>query len=396
MIKAYPLTISSIRVFEIFRDEPQVFFLDSSQKNADRGRYSFIGFAPFDIYRAKDIHSLEALQKKFNRYKNTISKTTKTPLPAGIVGFISYDYGVRQENILRRSSVRNNETPDVYFGFYDTVITVDHYEKRLVISSTGLPAKDIKRQKERARKKIAYIEQKLKAGVSRHSPYEYAGVFQNRFKSSFSKNAYLSAVNKALVYIAKGDIYQVNLSQQFEYDVAGFPVDKVKVYKKLRDLSPSSFSAYLDAGAQTVMSSSPERFLKLEGRKVQTRPMKGTRPRGINKKQDARYLKEIKESPKEKAELLMITDLLRNDLGRVCEYGTVSVKTMRTIEKYKTVYQATSTVEGMLRKDHDAFDLLEACLPGGSITGCPKIRSMQIIEEVEPVRRGIYTGVMGY
>ena len=217
-------------------------------------------------------------------------------------------------------------------------------------------------------------------------------------KSSFTEETYVQAVHRALKYIKKGDIYQVNLSQQFVWDGTGYPgkIDALELYKSLRRLSPSHFGGYFDCGDFQIISSSPERFLSLDNRIVETRPMKGTRARGKTPKEDDELREDLLLSPKERAELLMITDLERNDLGRVCEYGSIHVKAERTLEQYETVFQTTATIEGRLREDKDCFDLLEACFPGGSVTGCPKIRAMEIIEELEPARRGIYTGAMGY
>jgi len=172
--------------------------------------------------------------------------------------------------------------------------------------------------------------------------------------------------------------------------------DGISLYRDLRNFSPSPFGGYMDCGNFQLISNSPERFLHLNNGIVQTRPMKGTRPRGNDEFHDKILREEILNSEKEKAELLMITDLQRNDLGRNCEYGSVSVKEMRTLEEYKYVFQATSTIEGILRKDKDCFDLIQSCFPGGSVTGCPKIRAMTIIEELEPTRRGMYTGSLGY
>jgi para-aminobenzoate synthetase component 1 len=214
-----------------------------------------------------------------------------------------------------------------------------------------------------------------------------------RLSSNFTKENYLLAVQKAKEYIRRGDIYQVNLSQRFQTRTN---LSGVEIYKRLRQISPSSFSAYLDAGDHQILSSSPERFLRLEGNTVTTRPMKGTRPRSNNRIQDASFRRALLNSAKDKAELVMIVDLERNDLGRVCNYDSVRVDTLRELEKYSTVFQTTATVSGRLHRNKDRIDLLRACFPGGSITGCPKIRAMEIIEELEPTRRSIYTGSLGY
>jgi para-aminobenzoate synthetase component 1 len=288
--------------------------------------------------------------------------------------------------------------PDAVFGFYEGAIVVDHLRKKLFVTSSGLPHTDPVLRKARARKRMDLVLERL-AQLGRFQGGHVARVFpgpaSGSLLSNFDKPRYLSAVQKALEHIHAGDIYQVNLSHRFCFRHQR-SVDPMALYASLSERSPSPFGAFFDAGDFKIVCSSPERFLHVKGDIVHTRPMKGTRPRGASATEDLQYRRQIQESEKEKAELLMITDLERNDLGRVCEYGSVCVKDMRSIESYATVFQATSTVEGRLRADKDVFDLIAAAFPGGSITGCPKIRSMQIIEELEPTRRGIYTGTMGY
>jgi len=290
--------------------------------------------------------------------------------------------------------------PDCFFGFYDCILTVDHFTQKLYVTSSGLPEKNELLRKKRAierlnnvlRKLEPYFKGTLKTGQDINGPSDSSLTLE----CNFSKEQYMRAVQKALDYISCGDIYQVNLSQRFTFDLNGHEFDPFMFYKTLRKLSPSPFGGYLDGGDFRLISNSPERFLHLSDGIVQTRPMKGTRPRGKDAFEDQRLRREILNSAKEKAELLMITDLQRNDIGRVCNYGSVHVKEMRTIEEYLYVFQATSTVEGILHKDKDCFDLIRACFPGGSITGCPKIRSMEVIEELEPTRRAMYTGSLGY
>jgi para-aminobenzoate synthetase component 1 len=203
----------------------------------------------------------------------------------------------------------------------------------------------------------------------------------------------MDAVSKAKQYIKKGDIYQVNLSQRFS---ASTDMPAFEIYQRLRRVSPSYFSAYLDAGNFQIISSSPERFLSLRSGEVTTRPMKGTRPRAKDRIRDKRLRQQLLKSEKDRAELMMIVDLERNDLGRVCSYDSIRVNTLRELEKYSTVYQTTADISGRLYRTKDRLDLLAACSPGGSITGCPKIRAMEVIEELEPSRRSIYTGSLGY
>ncbi len=212
-------------------------------------------------------------------------------------------------------------------------------------------------------------------------------------KSNFSREGYCRAVEKSLEYIAAGDIYQVNISQRFS---AELKTGIWELYRRLRHLNPAPFASFLRFPEVSVLSSSPERFLLVEGNRVETRPIKGTRPRGDTAAEDSALKQELINSAKDRAELLMIVDLERNDLGRVCQTGSVKVPELFCLETYATVYHLVSTVTGTLPAGKNVLDLLPAVFPGGSITGAPKIRAMEIIEELEPVRRGIYTGSLGY
>jgi para-aminobenzoate synthetase component 1 len=221
-------------------------------------------------------------------------------------------------------------------------------------------------------------------------PNEISGT---ALRSNFTHDDYIRAVETAREYITSGEIYQVNLSQRFEGGLTTPPYD---LYQKLRAINPAPFAAYLNFDEVTVLSASPERFLKLDGDRVETRPMKGTRPRRRSAAEDEALARELQDSVKDKAENVMIVDLERNDLGKVCRIGTVNVSELCTLEKYATVFQLTSCVEGQLSGSKNRIDLLEACFPGGSITGAPKIRAMEIIDELEPTRRSVYTGSIGY
>jgi len=212
-------------------------------------------------------------------------------------------------------------------------------------------------------------------------------------RSNFTPALYKSAVRRAKAFIAQGDIYQVNLAQRFH---AAARFDPWRLYRRLSQRFPVSFGAYLGGPDYAILSVSPERFLKFDGRRVVTRPMKGTRPRTARRDANRRLFRELRRDRKEKAELLMIVDLERNDLGRVCDYASVRVEELRAIERYANVYQATAQISGRLHPSKDRIDVLAACFPGGSVTGCPKIRAMEVIEELEPEARGIYTGALGY
>ena len=365
MPSVYRHTISfdgdAFSVFCVFKNQPQVFFLDSSS-HAPQSQFSYIGFAPFTTVKNGD---LLGLRKVFDKYR-LVDKGL--PFPAGAVGYLGYD-------------------GSLFFGFYDTILAIDHREDKLIISSfSKVRIKDILKLLRSLPLAEPFTEKKL------------ARKHQLEFKSNFTKAGYIRAVRQALDRIRRGDIYQINLSHQIKVKIpAGLrDIEPAAIYKNLRQFFPSEFGAYFDDGRQIILSASPERFLKFQNGIAQVKPMKGTRPRGRTKTQDRKLKEQLQKSPKEIAELLMVTDLERNDLGRVCDYKSVKVKAMRTIETYSSVFQATSTIEGRLSQGRDQFDLLAASFPSGSVTGCPKIEAMKIINQLEPVKRGLYTGALGY
>ncbi len=415
LIKTFDFSGRAIEIPDLFEDEPHVFFLDSALPNKTTGRFSFIGFDPFEIFQGRGKDCWRLLEKKFSEYSEyfkEVSNQLSTPFGAGIVGYLSYDSGFYLENISGHSK-NDLALPDCFFGFYDCVITIDHLLKKLIVVSCGLPEKNSRRRQKRAQDRLKKILQRLSSSQGRKTRSEFTDFSKNNvvvsrkglgnpakihkdLKSNFTKQEYLRAVQRILEYIKCGDVYQVNLSQRFEYNLTKTRYSPFEIYQRLRNVSSFNFGGYLDCGDFQIISSSPERFIKLENNLVSTSPMKGTRARGENFREDQNKCHELLKSRKDRAELLMITDLERNDLGRVCEYGSVRVKNMRSLEKYRTVFQTTSTINGILRKDKDAFDLLQACFPGGSVTGCPKIRAMEIIEALEPNHRGVYTGALGY
>lgn len=332
-------------VFSAMADRPGAFFLDSSLLSKD-GAVSIMGFAPSRIIKGEDLDRMRRVFSLNHRLK------------ALAVGFITYEGGF-------------------HFGIYRHWITIDHAKRCMTIHAS-------------TPKMLAALCALAQAYTRR----DHAAVRQAFIpKSNFSRSAYMRSVRKALESIKRGDIYQINLSRVIS---AKIRVDPLRLYGALRKHSPSPFAAYYDAGREKILSSSPERFLRLTGRQVQVRPMKGTRPRGRTLSEDKRMRRDLEQSPKEIAELLMVTDLERNDLGRVCKTGSVKVAAMRTIEAYASVYQATAAIEGVLASGKGAFDLIKAAFPSGSVTGCPKIEAMKIIKKIEGVPRGFYTGALGY
>jgi len=301
---------------------------------------------------------------------------------------------------LPSTSLDDLQLPECYLALYDVVLTFDHRDNRGYLASTGFPEEEEERRQRRASTRLHDFKERLRclpssapdmsmaAEEAIHSPSNPVVL-----RSNFTKPDYLNAVETAREYIAAGDIFQVNLSQRFEGDLSMPAYD---LYQRLRRINPAPFAAYLSFDEMAVVSASPERFLKVTADKVETRPMKGTRPRGRSPAEDERLARDLLESVKDKAENVMIVDLERNDLGRVCRFGSVKVRELWTLEKYATVFQLTSTVEGRLQAGKDRIHLLESCFPGGSITGAPKVRSMEIIDELEPTRRSVYTGSLGY
>ncbi len=388
--KSYKLNIDPIRIFEILSRKNHCFFLDSSL----HGRYSFLGIEPFHTLQTKNAEPFNNLRQLLSQYKISVKKNS-IPFLGGAVGFLSYDLGFLLEKKLIRKTRDDLAIPHCFFAFYNTAIIIDNLKKLLYVFAVGFPEKRYGPGKSLCQANIKKI-QNLLLRCETHKAYSSknkAETNHSSLESNFSRKDYLLAVKKAKQYIKAGDIYQVNLAQRFS---ARTKVCADKIYQRLRRLSPSDFSAYFDAQDFQIISSSPERFLKLENNTVITTPMKGTRSRGETSAQDALLKNELLNSKKDKAELTMIVDLERNDLGRVCKYGSVKVNALRKLEKYNTVFQTTATVSGQLHKDKDRLDLLRACFPGGSITGCPKIRAMEIIEELEPNSRSIYTGSLGY
>lgn len=415
-MKRYPLiaevstSLTAAEAFELFYQRPFSFFLDSGMDHQRLGRYSFIGSDPFLILKSRGNHIIllspkESESKRNNPFDildellNTYtldSYPSPTPFNSGVVGYFSYDLCHFIEH-LPSTAIDDLQLPECYLGFYDLVLAFDHLEGKTFITSCGFPEleeeKRLKRASERlqeARNRLLLPPSSLIINPTARRSNITAGI---TLKSNFTHQEYLKAVEAAREYIAAGDIFQVNLSQRFEADS---PFSPYQLYQHLRNINPAPFAAYLNFDEVTVLSASPERFLKVQGDLVETRPMKGTRSRGSSAAEDEALARELQNSLKDKAENVMIVDLERNDLGRVCRFGTVKVRELWTLEKYATVFQLTSTVEGRLRQGKDRIDLLKACFPGGSITGAPKVRAMEIIDELEPTRRGIYTGSIGY
>ncbi len=354
-----------------------------------------MGIDPFFVLKTKGQSPFGKLREALDKYNFSPSQKFPFPFLGGAVGYISYDLGVILEKKIKKLTKKDLGIPDCFFGFYNTVVVIDHLKKLLYLFALGFPETKYHLAKALADtnfKKVYHLISKVNFSRSKNKENKAKNGI-SKLESNFTKENYLLAIKKAKEYIKAGDIYQVNLSQRFQTRTN---LTGLEIYQRLRQISPSYFSAYFDTGDFQVLSSSPERFLKLEGNTVIARPMKGTRPRAKDKIRDRNLRQGLLKSAKDQAELTMIVDLERNDLGRVCNYDSVKVTQLRELEQYSTVFQTTATVCGRLHQDRDRIDLLRACFPGGSITGCPKIRAMEIIEELEPTRRAIYTGCLGY
>ena len=408
---------SPLELFErLFKDKPFCFFLDSGMDHEKLGRFSFMGAEPFLIMKSKGRlveiveivrsqgHQSQVTSQQVKRFignpflvlKELLKKYSNDfylddiPFSGGALGYFSYDLCHFIEK-LPSTAIDDIDLPDCWVGFYDDIIAIDHQKNKTYrILNTDINKSHCERLRGEA-------EAGAKPALPTGLPTGPAGRQSQpcNIKSNFLKEGYIAAINRAKEYIKEGDIYQVNLSQRFETDLA---IPPFELYKRLRGINPAPFAAYLDFGEAKIISASPERFLKVDAksRHIETRPIKGTRPRGTSPLEDERFKQELINSAKDRAEHIMIVDLERNDLGRVCDYGSVKPTEFITLEKYSTVFHLVSTVRGTLRNGVDAADCLLNCFPGGSITGAPKIRSMEIIDELEPTKRSIYTGAMGY
>lgn len=383
---------SNLNVFEIynlFKDKSNTILLDSSKEDKKLSKYSFIGINPFLKFEVKNEttyingniiegDAFNILENLINEYKNDIEDTI--PFLSGAIGYISYDTGRLLES-LPNTATEDFSIPDMRFIFYKNIIIFDLINNKKYIT-------DLDGDIENIHNILKVIDNGEK--IADEIVYEKS---ENIFYSNFVKEDYKKAVAKLKDYIVSGDVYIANMTQRFwcYNDDESF-----NIYKKLRSINKAPFSAYLNFDDFQIISSSPERFVQVINNKAHTRPIKGTRPRGNNKKEDEVNKLELINSEKDKAELLMVVDLERNDFSKVCKPHTVKVTENFKLEEYATVFHLVSTVEGELKNNVSSVRCIKKCFPGGSITGTPKIRAMEIIEELEKVKRNIYTGSIGY
>ncbi len=382
-----------------------------------RGRYSFLAADPFLIFSSRGSHCewqtstnswsqfgnpWRVLENQLQRYE--VLDEIDLPFPVGgCFGYCGYGLRYFVEPKLPRKPTPERPTPDCWFGFYDSLVVCDHQLHKSWILSTGLDLEGERSSEKAARqadKWRRWLSQEPEVSNEDSDPFDRSiqdssakeGA-PSEIGSNLTRAQFIDMVRSAKRLIGSGDIYQVNLSHRLHTRQES---SSWNLYQALCSSNPAPYAAYINTGLAQIVSSSPELFLRLSGDHVLTRPIKGTRPRSSDPTEDAQLTYELQTSPKEMAELVMITDLLRNDLGRICHYGTVQVPELVRLERFAHVQHLVSTIEGRLRADHTHFSALASMFPGGSITGAPKFRAMEVIDELEPHDRGAYTGTAGY
>ena len=399
VIRKLETYIPAAQIFRILESQKDAVFLDSSLEN-QLGQYSIIGLQPWmkvekteEGLRVNGDPSGESFEDYVKKFlKEHLDKNeTDLPMVSGAIGYFSYEYGRKKEGIGTKHR-RKAEIPDAVLCFYDILIVDDLKNRQLWLIANGMVSE--------AEEAIEMLEKLCRASVPAETDI-FAG--ENRKESkpgtpaqvtpNFKKSEYLQAVDDMIRYIVEGDIYIANMTQHLTVYSSRTPEE---VFHRLRKQNPSPFGGYFNYGDFQIVCASPERFLRMKNGHVETRPIKGTRRRGSTPSEDAALRRELECSEKDKSELLMIVDLERNDLNRVCVPGSVKVTELFTVEEYATVFHLVSNVEGDLREGLTVMDLMEAAFPGGSITGAPKYRAMEIIDELEHDQRNLYTGSIGY
>lgn len=399
-------TLTPEVVFERLAGQEHRFWLDSARADDTLGRYSFFMADPSEVIQAGPLQVDEALNK-LARLQHDFKLLTMEGLPpfqGGAAGYFSYDLN-RHFEVVPETNFNEFHLPLLSFGIYDVVFSWDHARREGWLVSTGYPERDDTRRLVRAKQRAEHFLTMIgcEKDVCPPSPGrvipaeelapcfacpEFPGVMSN-----FPKDDYLEAVQRSVDYIHAGDIFQVNLSQRLIMQARSSSAD---LYLKLREKNPAPFAGFYDFGMGQIVSASPERFIQVRDRQIESRPIKGTRRRSGRPALDMYWGDELVRSEKDRAENVMIVDLLRNDLARICEDDSVEVTSLCGLETYQTVQHLVSIIVGRLREEIDVRDILQAIFPGGSITGAPKIRAMEIISELEPTARGPYCGSLGY
>ncbi len=400
-----PINLQVLSETFVTLKHPSILGGNSAKKDADR--FSYWAARPKEIFEflAGQNDPFTKLQKVLDKYKfeqdpRLKTQDTKGDLPKGIfrggwIGYFSYELG-RYIEKLPDTTVDDLQMPLIRLCFYDRFIAYDHLEETFWLIALQLP-EDTEKPKEKLEALEKLLDESQRIHISSPPVADIENIDFSQIRCNMSREYYLDAIKKIKRYIYDGDVYQINFSQRFECDYNAGPI---ALFHWQNHYNPSPYAAYIDAGSFQIVSASPEMFITIEDGIISTKPIKGTRPRvsesGQGKQINAKNFDELAESEKEQAELNMIVDLERNDVARICEPGTRNVIQPRTIEMYPTVFHAVATVAGRLRKEISFCDILKAMFPGGSITGAPKIRSMEIIDETEPTVRGVYTGSIGY
>lgn len=413
LIPIYEEVISDLETpvsaFMKIRSSPS-FLLESVIGGEKWARYSFAGTEPSAIIIYKD-RKITIIKKKSRQslktddpigYVKNFIHQFRTPdiegLPrffGGLVGYIGYDM-VRFFERIEIAQKSSLNLPEMYLMFTDVLLIFDNLRQSIKIVNLVEPGKNPEKSYERAAQKINSIKKRLLKKITHPGficPYAMDSHSKKGFSSNFSKEDFLRAVTRAKEYVMAGDVVQVVLSQRFERSTKAEAFD---IYRALRLINPSPYMYFLDIGSACLVGSSPEILVRLEGDRITLRPIAGTRRRGRTEEEDRELEKELLGDPKERAEHIMLVDLGRNDVGRVSEIGTVKVNEFMTVERYSHVMHIVSNVEGRLKTGLDCFDVLKACFPAGTVTGAPKVRAMEIIDELEPTRRGPYAGAVGY
>ena len=394
-------------------EEPYAFLLESNERGEQVGRYTFLGARPYMRLRARG-KAIEIERRRrrercegsvFHFLRQLLAEHKPAAVPglppftAGAVGYFSYD-AVRQLEKIGELAQDDLSLPDCELMFFDRLLAFDHLRHQIhIVAAADVSQESPRRAYDRAVRDIAALESKLAAGLRsatwrkmwRKSTKTKPGKL--KIHAGTTRAKFLSQVERCKEYIAAGDIFQVVLSQRLDFVPGVEPFD---LYRALRQVNPSPYLYFLRIGETQILGSSPEMLVRVSGRKLEYRPIAGTHPRGRDEAEDLLLEKQMRSDEKERAEHVMLVDLGRNDLGRVSEYGSVKVKDLMYVERYSHVMHLVSALEGTLRKDLSAIDAFAACFPAGTLSGAPKVRAMQIIEELEPVRRGIYGGSVLY
>jgi anthranilate synthase component 1 len=393
---------------KIAAHEPDAFLLESVERGEQIGRYTFLGARPYMQVRArggevvvqrgkrKEKRQGSAIQviKELLRQHRPATVPGLPPFTAGAVGYFAYD-AVRQLEKIGEHAKDDFSLPDCVLMFFDRLLAFDHLHHQIhIIATADVSRESPRRAYDRAAADIAVLEKKLAAGL-RPEYWHKTSRPQGKLKihAGTGRQRFIDAVARAKEYIAAGDIFQVVLSQRLDFEPSVAPFD---VYRALRTVNPSPYLYFLRMGDTHVLGSSPEMLVRVTGRKLEYRPIAGTHPRGHDDAEDQKLEQQMLHDEKERAEHVMLVDLGRNDLGRVSEYASVKVKDLMYVERYSHVMHIVSALEGKLRGELDALDAFAACFPAGTLSGAPKVRAMQIIEELEPTRRGVYGGAVLY